>query len=283
MTKLPQDAFLSDFDWDAVTPEEFWDVADAIQDNTLQEAEKLFSYLEDAEPDMLRALLLQYRHFTVYYIPDLALLIARLQDGGLRSFLADVLYDELGCGDPVKAHPQLYDNFLSSIGENALGLNETALLSNVRLLDEARKRLIDPKNSNAFAVGLRGMGGECVCQVYIAQLYVSLMRNPYILANRHKIDWHFWDLHVGEHDLAHRDTTRALIDSEIVQKGGQDLRDLGYGYAYSMRSWKTFWDNIFKLAQPSASRDLMTAVEPSVNVMLYPFPPLNPPVSQTRV
>lgn len=280
MTQLPQEVPFSDVDWKAMTAARFWQTADEIQESTLKEARLLFSYLENAEPGILGAILLQYRHFTVYYIPDLALLIARLDDGGLRSFLADVLYDELGSGDPARAHPRLYDDFLTSIGVCADGLNETALLSNVRLLDDARKHLIDPRNSNAFAVGLRGMGGECVCQVYIAQLYESLIKNPFIRENWDRIDWRFWDLHVGEHDLEHRDQTRALIDSEIVSRGAQDVEALGHGYVHSMRSWRAFWENIFKLASPSASRFPRAIVEPTVNVMLHPLAETQRPALQ---
>lgn len=47
----------------------------------------------------------------VYNIPDLAILIARMKDGNLRSFLGHVLSDELGHGDSQKAHPRLYDDF----------------------------------------------------------------------------------------------------------------------------------------------------------------------------
>ena len=98
------------------------------------------------------------------------------------------------------------------------------------------------------------MGGECVCQVYIARLHAYLVSNPYIQENRDKIDWRFWDFHVGDHDIEHREKTRALIDKEVVAKGGERLKQLGPGYGYSMDSWKQFWENIFALAEPDVAK-----------------------------
>lgn len=242
-----------DVSWTTIAPDAFWSAADRVQDETLQQADVLFAALRTAKPDMLRELLIQYRYFTVYYITDLALLIAGMEDGPMRSFLADILYDELGCGKANGAHPMLYDAFLASIGVADRDLDRDALASNVDLLDGARRRLVDPANGSSYGIGLRGMGGECVCQVYIARLHAHLIQNPYIAANRDRIDWRFWDLHVGEHDIAHREKTRALIDQEVVAKGGAELAALGRGYEYSMESWRQFWVNIFALAGPATS------------------------------
>jgi len=234
-------------DWGAKGPTEFWSVADAIQQATLEETDEMFAYLAQASANTLREILIQYRYFTVYYIPDLALLVARLPDGPIRSFLAEILNDELGLGKPEQAHPRLYDDFLESIGVDVSGLSDYALAGNIKLLDEARKHLADPSRRGEYAVGLRGMGGECVCQIYIAQLHRYLVMNPYIRQLGHKVDWRFWDLHVGDHDIAHREHTRALIDREIVQKGGEGLISLGNGYAYSVGQWQAFWRHIFRL------------------------------------
>lgn len=254
--------------WGNITPQSFWDKADAIQDKTMVEADKIFSYLETAPAPMIRETLAQYRYFTVYYIADLALLIARLDDGPMRSFLADILYDELGCGKAKLAHPQLYDDFLKTIGVDVADLDRKALASNVLLLDEARRQLVDARHGSEYAIGLRGMGGECVCQVYIAQLHKSLMQNPYIQENRERIDWRFWDMHVGDHDIEHREKTRALIDSEVVARGGVGLQELGQGYDHSMSQWKEFWSNIFAMQNGDLANDKFkrTVVSSSVNV-----------------
>jgi hypothetical protein len=240
-------------DWSSLTPQTFWTTADRVQNDTLSQATKIFSLLESVDKSALKEILIQYRYFTVYYITDLALLIAGMEDSPMRSFLADILYDELGCGKADGAHPRLYDDFLSSLGVEDHDLDALALRNNIELLDDARRRLVDPANGSDYGVGLRGMGGECVCQIYIAELYHHLVQNPYIRDNNKHIDWRFWDLHVGDHDIEHREKTRALIDKEVVAKGGEGLKRLGLGYGYSMKSWKQFWINIFELAQQEAA------------------------------
>jgi heme oxygenase-like protein len=230
--------------WNSVPINEFWQVADELQERALQRAESLFALAEEADPKQLVALLIQYRFFTIYYTTDLAILIARLSDGKLRSFLAELLFDELGRGNPLEAHPRLYDDFLRSIGVTDQDLDNLALSANIGLLETVRKSLADPNTSTTYGVGLRGMGGECVCQVYLARLHEHMMKNPYIQHMRSEIDWRFWDLHVGPHDVAHRLQTREIIHDEIVVRGPEALADLGRGYNESMISWTAFWTNI---------------------------------------
>jgi hypothetical protein len=248
--------------WSSVNEASFWGEADRIQEDTMAEASRMFSYLAIAPVANLREILTQYRYFTVYYIADLALLLARLDDGPMRSFLADILYDELGCGKARMAHPRLYDDFLTTIGVDTSDLDNKALERNVVLLDAARRALVDARHGSEYAIGLRGMGGECVCQVYIAELYKSLMQNPFIQSEKDRIDWRFWDMHVGDHDIEHREHTRALIDSEVVAKGGHGLTELGMGYDYSMGQWKDFWSNIFEME----TDDLSVTRFPRANV-----------------
>lgn len=230
--------------------ENFWQIADELQDNTLRQASELFAFVKSADVHSLRAILIQYRFFTIYYISDLALLVAKLADGKIRSFLADILSDELGRGDPAKAHPHLYDNFLVSIGVERMLLNNVALKKNIELLDDIRNLLVN--NSGEFGIGLRGMGGECVCQVYLSLLYEYLILNPYIQGNKSQIHWAFWDLHVGDHDIEHRKETRNLIHSEIVAKDDSSIHQLGLAYKESMRSWEQFWNNIFSAVTQTA-------------------------------
>lgn len=238
-----------DIGWDKIRRDEFWATADYIQDVTLEHARKLFAFVAEADPETLRSILIQYRYFTVYYIPDLSLLITRMSSGKMRSFLGDILNDELGSGNPAHAHPQLYDDFLRSIGVKDEDLDILGLDKNINLLDHARQELVNPNNSIEFGIGLRGMGGECVCQVYISQLYDYLVQNPYIKSIDSNIDWRFWDLHVGEHDIEHRIATRKLIDSEIVKNDEKPISELGRGYGESMTSWRQFWQNIFDAAK----------------------------------
>lgn len=250
-----------------VTVDQFWKHADELQQRTLEHAEDLFAFAEVADPHQLLAILLQYRFFTIYYIPDLAILIARMQDGRLRSFFADILSDELGYGDPLKAHPRLYDDFLNSIKvSDHQDFDSLALKSNIVLLDNVREKLIDENSNTTVAVGLRGMGGECVCQIYLSRFYHHIIKNPHIKSRQKQIDWRFWDLHVGEHDIEHRIKTRQIIHEEILSKGESARTNLWHGYYESMVSWSAFWTNIFNAVKSS---DVERArVKPAANFQM---------------
>ncbi len=239
---------------------DFWKMADELQERALQNAGGLFSLAEDAEPGELISLLVQYRFFTIYYTTDLAILVARLKDGALRSFIAELLFDELGQGDPLKAHPRLYDDFLRSIGVTGQELDSLAIGANIELLDAVRRNLSDSNTSATYGVGLRGMGGECVCQVYLARLYEHVMKNPYIQQRKSDVDWRFWDLHVGPHDVEHRIRTRAIIHNEVVVRGPDALVELERGYQESMTSWNIFWTNVMDSAMLARAQRVRVAV-----------------------
>lgn len=263
LTAIPSS---TEVEWHTVNASSFWSVADQIQAETLNYAAKLFTCVEHADPLTLRSILIQYRYFTVYYISDLSLLVARLENGTLRSYLADILSDELGRGNAAHAHPRLYDNFMCSIGSTLHDLSTSALKSNVDLLDNARRKLLDPHYSCEFAVGLRGMGGECVCQIYIAQLHQALMKNAYIRERISDIDWHFWDLHVGDHDIEHSRRTRDLINDAIVIANEHGLLQLGRGFGESMISWRSFWENIFESTSMNSASIERAVVESAVDL-----------------
>lgn len=233
----------------------FWTLADDLQAKTVEHAKDMFAFVETADPQRLFSLLVQYRYFTVYYISDIALLIARLQPGRMRSFLADILLDELGGGDHTQAHPELYDDFLSSLGIEHASLDDMALAGNIALLETARGRLIDPRSNTAYGIGLRGMGGECVCQIYLARLYEHLILNPYIRERAARIDWKFWELHVGEHDIAHRENLRKLISEEVAGMDSGSVEALEAGFRDSMTAWSAFWRNIHDEATLPSGQD----------------------------
>jgi hypothetical protein len=188
--------------------------------------------------------LIQYRFFTVYYIGDLAHLIAKLPFGKLRSFMAHILNEELGMGDEGAAHPELYDAFLKSIGIDEETLQQ-GIANNLAMLEDIRQALIH--EPYPYGVGLRGMGGECMCQIYLANLYTHLIKNPYIQEHHGQIDWRFWEIHVGPVDVHHREETRALLDKMILcnPELAQQISD---GYQASIRTWDQFWQNIVDAA-----------------------------------
>lgn len=191
--------------------------------------------------EQVRRICTQYRFFTIDYISDLALLIAKLPFGPLRSLLSQILAEELGEGEAYNAHPDVYDRFLATIGVTPAE-RDYRLPANRGLLTTLTEELRD--NDAAFGVGLRGMGGECLCQTYLAALHAQLCAHPYFIDNRDTIDWDFWTIHAGEADIIHGELTRKAIDDYIVDNPDV-LPELARGYQRSIGIWNQFWTNIF--------------------------------------
>jgi len=225
--------------------QEFWLMADNARTQTEYLADGKLQQLQHAPLDVLKRVFVQYRYFTIFYISDLALLVYRLPFGKLRSLLADFLNDELGNGQHRHSHQQIYDDFLLSLGVREDELEATANQTNLRLLGEIRELVMN--ESPWYAVGLRGMGGECLCQVYLAAMHAHFIRNPEIVAMRDRLDWRFWDIHTGEIDIAHRESLRAAL-MEAVEADPAALEGLVGGYRTSKGVFDRFWDNIFEAA-----------------------------------
>src|SRR3954470_15385750 len=85
----------------SLTPETFWQLADDSKMLAEYKVDRNLRYLRTAPPEILKRIFVQYRFFTLYYITDLALLVAKLPFGSLRSCLAEFLSEELGDGDPT--------------------------------------------------------------------------------------------------------------------------------------------------------------------------------------
>jgi hypothetical protein len=100
------------------------------------------------------------------------------------------------------------------------------------------------RRSPAFGVGLRGMGGECLCQTYLSVMFEHLRAHPFIREHASRIDWEFWTIHTGEQDIIHGELTRQAIDDYIRHDPGV-LPELAKGYERSIASWNLFWKHIF--------------------------------------
>jgi hypothetical protein len=218
----------------------FWQRADSAKEATEALAEQKMRVLPQLSVEALRKFCTQYRFFTIDYISDLALLVAKLPFGGLRSLLSEILAEELGEGDAARAHPQIYDRFLASIGvdpellERRLPANRVVLGG---LTEELRNR------GPAFGVGLRGMGGECLCQTYLSVMFEHLRIHPYMREHANRVDWEFWTIHTGEQDIVHGELTRQAID-DYIRHDPRTLPDLAEGYGRSITAWNLFWQNI---------------------------------------
>lgn len=220
----------------------FWELADITKAKEKYKIDINLQYLKIAPLKTLQKIFMQYRFFTHYYITDLALLISKLPFGELRSILGEILAEELGDGDADGAHPKLYDNFLQSIGisQNALNTADFYCLQNLKTIQNSLL-----KNSWGYGVGLRGMGGECLCQIYLATMHDYFSQNLNIIKLADKIDWKFWEIHIGEIDLHHQTIMRAAIDNLIVQHP-EVKPDLIAGYLESKTAWDLFWQRIFQ-------------------------------------
>lgn len=227
------------------TIDRFWHVVDITKTAERYRIDKNLQTLKTAPLDTLKKIFIQYRFFTHYYITDLAILISKLPLGQLRSILAEILYDELGKGQGHLSHPELYDDFLRSLGIQHKELNyadETCLKN----LANIQHSLIT--KSWTYGLGLRGMGGECLCQIYLSTMYDFFSKNPVILERQHQIAWKFWEIHIGEIDLHHQQIIRDAINDLILSQP-TSVQDLTNGYLESKGLWEQFWERIFKIAK----------------------------------
>ena len=231
---------------DAWDRDSFWRFADEAKEATEALAEQRMRVLPHLSIEALRQVCTQYRFFTIDYISDLALLVAKLPFGGLRSLLSKILAEELGEGEASRAHPEVYDRFLASIGV-APAEREQYLPANRAILGALTDEML--QRSPAFGVGLRGMGGECLCQTYLTVLHEHLRQHPYIVEHEGDIDWEFWTIHTGEQDILHGELTRQAIDAYLQLDPGA-LPELAQGYEHSITAWNRFWQNIFEAAVP---------------------------------
>jgi hypothetical protein len=197
----------------------------------------------------LRAIALQYRYFTQAFVTDLALLVVRCPAGRFRSLLGQLVNEELGDGDPEQAHLRLYDRFLESIGAITPGTPEQALCNRVHprvreLLSELRDRTVN--RSTFYAIGMRGMGGECVCGVYFSVMHVHLRKHPFIIANEASIDWKFWEIHAGHADVEHNALVRAAVAELLLDGNHPDaVSEVAAGYDHGTATWDEFWTTVY--------------------------------------
>jgi hypothetical protein len=221
---------------------EFWKLADSARTQTEYVADDKLHRLADAPLHVLKKLFTQYRYFTRCYITDLALLVAKLPFGELRSLLAEFLSDELGNGDSRAGHERLYDDFLLSLGLDQREIESPPSHGNRQLLGELNERI--STRSVAYAVGLRGMGGECLCQVYLTAMHSHFTKNPAIHELKDQMSWTFWDIHIGEVDISHREKLKAAIQS-FAARNPEQLRDLVQGYKDAKEIFDSYWGNIY--------------------------------------
>ncbi len=219
----------------------FWDLTDAAKLEAEYDADDKLSYLETASVDVLINIFHEYRFFIKYFISDLGILMFKAPFGEFKCMIAEIAVDELG-ETPDQTHLKLWDDFLVSLGDDPETLEQSRHPENIELLEELRRLMLD--ESFFYGVGLRGMGAECLCQVYLSSAYKRLLKNPNIEALKDKIDWVFWDIHTGEEDIEHGVLVRNAIDGMLADDE-DGLKPLAEGYFRAKNNWEEFWGNLY--------------------------------------
>ncbi len=233
-----------------ITRDDFWMIADEARLETEYLADEKLHYLQRASLKSLQQICLQYRYFTKEFPSNLGILIAKLPYGKLKSLLAEILSEELGEGDERRTHLKLWDDFLISIGISDSVFESSIYSDNIALLEEIKQ--LTTNQSFAYGVGLCGMGGECLCQIYLSTMHKNLIQNPYIKENKANIDWEFWKFHVGEADIIHRQLVRQAI-SEMADADPSCVENLAGGYQKAKHNWDRFWSNTYRAATMTES------------------------------
>ncbi len=226
---------------------QFWeqtDKAKVAEEIYAQDSLRRLSYCSKEE---MLLLFRHYRLFTIRHIDDLCWVLARLPFSEFKAFVSKVLFEEFGMETEQgyeSNHVHLLDAFMVSLGADQSFCEdpELELESNMNLLDELTTRV--KKNSIAYAIGLRGMGTECLCQVYLTTIFNMVEKNPYFIKNKHMLDLRFEQLHRGPVEIEHRVKMRERI-MDIICKGPYLLPELKDGYECARSSFHKFFANIY--------------------------------------
>ena len=233
-----------------ITLEQFWQVADDTRLQTEYLTDKKLQYLQSASLDVIQRVCLQYRYFVRDYPNNLSILISKTPYSDFKSLMAEILADELGSGYFQRTHLQLWDNFLTSIEIESDVLENSLHSENFDLLAELKQLTLE--KPLGYVIGLCGMGGECLCQIYLTAMHKYITLNPYMQSNKETIDWEFWNIHIGEEDIRHRIMVKNAIN-EIIKTEPSHLQDLAAGYEKAKSNWDEFWENNYKFASLQSS------------------------------
>lgn len=225
-----------------ITRDQFWNLTSSSRIEAEYMVDDKLKYLQSASPEALRRIFHEYRFFIKYYINDLGILLYKVPFSEFKCMVAEIAADELGDA-PEKTHLHLWDNFLVSIGVDRVKLDQSFHPENIALLEGLSELMMT--EDFMYGIGLRGMGAECLCQVYLTAAHKHLVKNPYILGIKDKVDWLFWDIHIGEVDIHHGELVREAIDKMIVADPAL-VPPLALGYDKGKEVWDRFWDNLYR-------------------------------------
>jgi len=222
--------------------EQFWELADESKLNAQYSSDTKLEFLKHASAKEVRKICLQYRFFVHNYPNNLSTLVGKLPYGDLKTLLGQILAEELGSGKAKDAHIVWYDRFLRSIGVDEDALEHSLYPENAELLADIEEH--SKTKSFEFVTGLVGMGAECLCQIYLTNMHKYIVQNDFIKELGDDVDWHFWDFHIGEEDIAHRLLVRNAINGMVMEP--KSVLELSEGYEFAKKTWDEFWVNNYK-------------------------------------
>lgn len=234
-----------------MTREEFWRMADDQKLRDEYAANDDLQWLRTATRQELHETFLEYRVFTIYFADDLALLVAKMPGGRLKSLMAKLVSEELGEGNPEISHIKLLEDFIVSLGVPPERLTQPTNAENRELLTKMRALLLSKPHT--YGVALRGMGGECICQIYLLTLYEQFRRNPFVEASTKQIDWRWWNIHAGPVDSEHNKMIKESVD-ELLQEEPASVDELAAGYQEAKTLLSQFWNNIYRQVRTNATQ-----------------------------
>jgi hypothetical protein len=228
--------------------EAFWRETEDLKVEEEIMAQDSLQRLSSCSLDEMILLFRHYRLFTIQHIDDLAVVLGRLPFGELKAFFSQVLFEEFGMETDEgfdNNHVRLLDSFIVSLGSSYSYCQDSKveLPSNVALLNGITERVHNA--SLPFAIGLRGMGTECLCQVYLTAIFDLVEKNPHFKKCQDALDLRFESLHRGEIEKLHRIHMRQRI-AELINNDPEQLPILMAGYEMARKSFHEFFANIYQ-------------------------------------
>ncbi|MDJ0510798.1 MAG: iron-containing redox enzyme family protein [Crocosphaera sp.] len=223
----------------------FYDLVSTEKLQKIVSSDPNFQLISKLDLLSLQKILYQYRFIVQDHAKHLEIIVSRLPSGEIKELLEEIYLEEIGNHDFQKSHFYLYNSFLKSLGCTDFSCSVFSHLSyNLVQYDKAIQN-----NSISYAVGLGGMGTECICQFYLTELNRQLRANPAIRKIQDHVDWEFMDLHVGDVDISHRIRIRKTIIQFLVDQGGNSLYEISEGYKFSL----SFWSQLFSILSQNLS------------------------------
>ncbi|GAX57096.1 iron-containing redox enzyme family protein [Streptomyces olivochromogenes] len=185
-----------------------------------------------ADPEHLVAWGLQERHVSYAFPRSIGLLISYADDFGMRTVLAENLWEEFGEGNPDQAHAVLLDNLLESMGVDRDRLDCPATDGTLAFLKTQRELT----TSSAW----RGVGAFCY-----ANEYLSLAEfRPLEAAVRSRFpaaDLSYFTENMKA-DTRHTELLESLIDAAAEVPSNR--ADIEYGVSAALDARCRFYDSL---------------------------------------